>query len=132
MECTIFYESWQMQCCGTEFKIGDVIEWIVCTSENFTPANINIDYFYEAHSNKWKTLFVLSGTISEIQLFYQKYIPSPNNKRFLIPSHQFIIENVENIDGWEENKNDMEFSGYIVKINNYCVRNAKKQDITYI
>ena len=58
MECTIFYESWQMQCCGTEFKIGDVIEWIVCTSENFTPANINIDYFYEAHSNKWKTLFV--------------------------------------------------------------------------
>ena len=56
MECTIFYESWQMQCCGTEFKIGDVIEWIVCTSENFTPANINIDYFYEAHSNKWKTL----------------------------------------------------------------------------
>lgn len=130
-DCIIFYESWQMQCCGTEFKIGDNIKWIVCVAENFIPDSINIDYFYEAHSENWENLFILSGIVSEIQLFYQKYIPSSNNKKFLIPSHQFIIETVQNANGWEDDKNDMTFCGYIVKITNYSIHSAKKQDITY-
>lgn len=27
MKCTIYYEAWEMACCGTPFSVGDVIKW---------------------------------------------------------------------------------------------------------
>ena len=99
--------------------------------QNFVPDSINIDYFYEAHSESWENLFILSGIVSEIQLFYQKYVPLSSDNRLLIPSSQFIIEMIQNADGWEDDKNNMIFSGYIVKINNYSIHSAQKQDIIH-
>lgn len=28
-DCTVFYECWQMQCCGVPFSVGDVVKWLV-------------------------------------------------------------------------------------------------------
>lgn len=27
--CIVFYESWQMECCGKAFFVGDTVKWLV-------------------------------------------------------------------------------------------------------
>ena len=52
MKCTVFYDSWQMECCGTPFSVGDIVKWLVLKAEQLnTPVNVGaINYCYEAHS----------------------------------------------------------------------------------
>ena len=50
MKCTVFYESWQLECCGKAFSIGDIVKWFVDLG--------TIDYCYEAHDENWEKLFV--------------------------------------------------------------------------
>lgn len=48
----VFYESWQMECCGIAFSLGDTVKWLVRKAEQVT-ASVDIgriDYCYEAHS----------------------------------------------------------------------------------
>ena len=47
-----FYESWQMECCGIAFSLGDTVKWLVRKAEQVTVSvDIGrIDYCYEAHS----------------------------------------------------------------------------------
>lgn len=55
MKCNVFYESWQMECCGTAFSVGDTVKWLVYKAEQLnTPVDIGeINYCYEAHSSDW-------------------------------------------------------------------------------
>ena len=36
MECMVFYESWQMECCGIAFSLGDTVKWLVRKAEQVT------------------------------------------------------------------------------------------------
>lgn len=56
MKCSVFYESWQMECCGKAFYKGDNVKWLVYKTDRLnTPVDIGkIDYCYEAHSSEWK------------------------------------------------------------------------------
>lgn len=58
MKCTIFYECWQMECCGTPFAIGDTIKWLVMETEQLNiPVDVGkINYCYEAHSSDWHNI----------------------------------------------------------------------------
>ena len=53
MKCTVFYESWQLECCGKAFSIGDIVKWFVYKIEReqiLAPVDLGtIDYCYEAH-----------------------------------------------------------------------------------
>lgn len=33
VKCVVFYEDWQMECCGTKFSIGDTVKWPVIKTE---------------------------------------------------------------------------------------------------
>lgn len=74
MKCVVFYESWQMECCGIAFSIGDTVKWLVYKTEQInTPVDIGrIDYCYEAHSSDWQNLFVLEGKVETIKILYQQ------------------------------------------------------------
>lgn len=54
-KCVVFYESWQMECCGKIFKTGDRIKWLVCKCDSLnTPVDVGkIEYYYEAHDSDW-------------------------------------------------------------------------------
>lgn len=71
----VFYESWQMECCGIAFSLGDTVKWLVRKAEQVT-ASVDIgriDYCYEAHSGNWENLFVLEGKVQAIKILYQRY-----------------------------------------------------------
>lgn len=65
MKCTVFYESWQLECCGKAFSIGDIVKWFVYKIEReqiLAPVDLGtIDYCYEAHDENWEKLFVLKA-----------------------------------------------------------------------
>ena len=76
MKCTVFYDSWQMECCGTPFSVGDIVKWLVLKAEQLnTPVNVGaINYCYEAHSSDWQNIFVLEGKVETIKILYHSYL----------------------------------------------------------
>lgn len=132
MKCIVFYESWQMECCGTPFSTGDIVKWLVIKAERLnTPVNVGtIDYCYEAHSSEWENIFVLDGTVETIKILYQSYVPSEDNPHLLIPISGKTID-TENAKGFDKKVDNMEASGYIVVLNEYAIRPAKKEEVTF-
>ena len=132
MKCTVFYDSWQMECCGTPFSVGDIVKWLVLKAEQLnTPVNVGaINYCYEAHSSDWQNIFVLEGKVETIKILYHSYAPSENNPRLLIPIGEKTID-AENAKGFDKKVDDMEASGYIVVLNEYAIRSAKKEEVTF-
>ena len=131
MECNVFYESWQMQCCGMPFSVGEKIEWIVdkITTIN-TPVEIgNIDYCYEAHSSEYIKLYVLEGVVKKINVLYERYEQS-SDKNYYVPVDGKLI-NAKTADGEEEDIDDLKISGYIVKLHDCSVRRAKRKEVTF-
>lgn len=134
MECIVFYESWQMECCGTPFSLGDTVKWLVSKSGQLfisTPVNIGtINYCYEAHCSDWQILFVLEGKVETIKILYQRYEPSESNPSLLVPVDGKIVE-VEHAKGFEQDIDDRKSSGFIVSINECTIRPAKKEEVTF-
>ncbi len=93
-----------MECCGKAFSIGDTVKWLVCKTEQInTPVDTGeINYCYEAHSSDWQNIFVLEGKVE-----------------------------TECAKGFDKKFHDMEASGYIVSLNEYAIRPAKKNDVTF-
>lgn len=132
MNCVVFYESWQMECCGTEFSVGDTVKWLVRKAESLnTPVNVGvIDYCYEAHDSDWQKLFVIEGTVEAIKILYHKYSVSSNDSRLLIPVSGETIE-TKRAKGFDKEINGMESYGYIVTLHEYTIRPAKKEEVTF-
>ncbi len=120
-----------MECCGKAFSIGDTVKWLVCKTEQInTPVDIGeINYCYEAHSSDWQNIFVLEGKVETIKILYQKY-ESVDNLPYLVPVGGEIVE-TECAKGFDKKFHDMEASGYIVSLNEYAIRPAKKNDVTF-
>ena len=132
MKCIVFYESWQMECCGKAFSIGDTVKWLVYKTEQInTPVDIGrINYYYEAHSSDWQNLFVLEAKVETIKVLYHKYKPTVSNPRLLVPVNGELVE-AERAEGFDKKLNDMEASGYVVGLNEYAIRPAKREEVTF-
>ena len=131
MQCVVFYEGWQMECCGTSFSIGDTIKWPVEKRTQLnTPVKVGtIDYCYEAHDLSWQKLFVLEGIVENIKILYQRYAAVSEDPCAMVPVCGEIVE-VKRAKGFEK-LNGMEAGGYIVTLKGYTVRPAGKEDIAY-
>lgn len=130
-KCIVFYECWQMECCGTAFKAGDIVKWFVykCNCIN-TPVDVGkIDYCYEAHDSDWTKLFILEGKVDHVKILYQKYEPTKENVKMLKPVDGILIE-AEVAKGFDKPFNNLEASGYIAEISNYSIRPATKEEVT--
>ena len=135
MDILVFYEYWQMECCGYPFKVGDKIKWLVTGSEGLRlPIDVgHVDYVYEAHSSEWEKIYVLEGTVTEISILYVKYAPMPGNPRMLVPERgSGKLASVKSAyDGDEESEDELKIDGYLVKLKNVSVRPAKKEEVTF-
>lgn len=130
--CIVFYEDWQMECCGTAFSTGDRVKWSVyqCNQLN-SPVNVGkVDYCYEAHDSDWTKLSILEGKVRCIKILYQKYIPSEEDPKLLDPVDGILKES-EIAKGFDEPYDGMDACGYIVEIENYSVRPAQREEITF-
>lgn len=130
MNCRVFYECWQMQCCGIPFKIGDTIKWTVVKDYQLILSDDttlgDLDYVYEAHDHTAK-LFNFTGVVKKIWGLYEKYGPSNKDPNFpLVPVHGELIE-LDSVDGEEESIGELEISGYVVELENCSISEMPKK-----
>jgi len=131
-KCIVLYENWQMKCCGENFSNGAKIKWLVSDGSQIKlPIQSDkIDYYYEAHSSDYKSLFVLEGNIKWIKAFYEKYKPSKENPKILV-GVDGILYNIESSCEISDNKENMTFSAYIACVENFSVRPALESEVTF-
>lgn len=124
-DCTVLYEGWQMQCCGTPFSIGDEIEWTVFAF-NRTVVGIDsqIDYIYDAHYETKDGLYILRGTVDRIDALFTKYEPSLDNPKMQIPASG-SLRSVSKADGCEEDIGELVFNSYFIILRDVSVGNGK-------
>ncbi|MDE7399052.1 MAG: hypothetical protein K2N06_05935 [Oscillospiraceae bacterium] len=124
MNCRVFYNCWEMQCCGDPFKIDDTIRWTVVKERQLMLSGDttlgDLDYFYEAHDHTAE-LFNFTGVVKRIWGLYEKFEPSDKDPNFLlIPIHGELIE-IDSVDGWEEPIGELEITGYVVELEDCSV-----------
>ena len=134
MKCTVFYESWQLKCCGKAFSIGDIVKWFVYKIEReqiLAPVDLGtIDYCYEAHDENWEKLFVLEGKVKTIKILYETFRPMADNPRMFVSAGGKLF-NSERAKGFEKKIEDMRATGYIVELNECSIRHSKQEKVTF-
>ena len=125
--CTIYYESWQMQCCGTPFSVGDKVEWTCVVPENpMKVQGLVLDFEEEHHL---PTTHSVKGIVRKI---IAEYTDHPTEKSEVDYDDSNIIrEETQYADGWNFEKNEntpinRTFWGYIVELEDVTI-NIEKQ-----
>jgi hypothetical protein len=115
---TVWIESWQMQCCGTPFKLGDTVNWTVLECVFVDPSVDvgKIDFYYENHAENNDGLFEIEGMVSHILAIHHAY-ELKKKTRTKIPISGMTTP-VYEADGWEKDMDGMEFAAYCVKLEN--------------
>jgi len=126
--CTIYYESWQIQCCGEPFSVGEKIEWTCCIPRETKNAHgIIIDFIEEHHGFSTHTI---KGTVSKIVAERSEY---PKGEREVWYNKTDVIrEELQKADGWEsqlkeDDTTDRTFWGYIVELRDVIVKPIEKE-----
>lgn len=127
-KCSIFYESWQMQCCGNAFAIGDKVEWTCSMPKEYKNAHGIILDFEEDHHG-FATHSII-GTITKILAERSEF---PKGQREVwYNKAKTIKEELNHADGWESNIKDDDitertFWGYIVELKDVIIKPLEKE-----
>lgn len=119
MNCKVYYELWQMQCCGVPFKIGDTVDWKIIKEPQFSfdfGLLDDVDYAYEAHDHTAK-LYNFTGVVTRIYGLYERYELSKDNPKFLSPVYGELIE-TDHADRKDKAIGDLELGGYVIELEN--------------
>lgn len=116
----IQYESWQYECCGEFFKIGDIVKWPVHKDGD--------EYWYAAHGG---AELQIEGKIIEIVALYRTTTGDFHTFRVLgeriesiTDSDAAFLENEEQ-ENTEEKQETEDFYCYIIKMEDVTVCKIK-------
>ncbi len=122
-ECKLYYESWQLQCCGDPFAVSDKVEWTCTMPEEYRNAHgIILDFVEEHHGFATHSI---SGTVAQIIAERSEF---PSGKRVVCYQHaKTIQEEILKADGHEKDFKDDEETertlwGYIVTLKDVKVK----------
>ncbi len=120
-KCIIFYESWQIQCCGTPFSVGEKVKWDCVVPEKAVRKDGFVLDFYEEHH--LTPTHTVTGTVKRIIAEYSEY---PRDFDPIInEDFEVIQEETQYADGWNFEKDDpdirRDFFGYVVELEDATV-----------
>lgn len=127
--CTLYYESWQMQCCGDPFAVGDKVEWTCISPSAYKNAHGTIIDFDEDHHGF--ATHAIEGVVTKINAERSEF---PKGKREVwYDKAETIREELQHADGWESGRRDDEttertFWGYIVELKDVTVRPLEENE----
>ncbi len=129
--CTVLYEGWQMECCGTPFCIGDTVLWPITNRKDgkVIGSDMFIPYYYEAHSSDYQNISMLQGIVTQIDVLYQTYELAIDGK-YYTPVSGFTRP-AEKANGDDIENHDPPFHSYIVQLKNISIRPAEQSEITF-
>lgn len=117
MNTKVFYDLWQMECCGIPFKVGDSVSWLVTINENTSFKIDGVEYFYDAHDDDVE-LFILKGIVKDINIFYEKFeLVNRDGRNMYVPvDGTSLLVNTDSSLIEEENREKLKASGYVVEL----------------
>lgn len=127
--CTLYYESWQIQCCGDPFAVGDKVEWTCIMPKDYKNAHGTIIDFEEEHHGF--ATHSIEGVVTKIIAERSEF---PKGKREVwYNKAETIKEELQHADGWESDKRNDDttertFWGYIVELKDVTVKPIEKDD----
>lgn len=121
--CVVSYDSWQMQCCGNPFSVGDKIEWTCeIPKKDVNRHGVKIDFLEEHHGDETHTI---TGTVTKI---IAERSESPQGEK-VVSYHEvdIICDELQHADGWESEYEsdevvDRTFWGYIVELKDVTLK----------
>ena len=122
-ECTLYYESWQLQCCGEVFAVGDTVNWTCYIPDTPKDAHgISIDFEENHHDMSTHSI---SGTITKI-IAERSELP-PSNDTIYYEKVTTIHEEMLQVEGWEKEYSSDDNTrrtlwGYILTLKNVVVK----------
>lgn len=135
MKAKIFYDLWEMECCGTPFKIGEGVDWLVRNINGIkdTIEVDNLDYIYDAHNDDWENIYKLKGIVKTINIYYEKFeIKEVDGRNMLVPIPKTSkIVNTNSSDDYEEEMDGLKASAYVVELEDVTIRPATEKEVTY-
>lgn len=126
-ECTLFYESWQLQCCGEPFAVGDKVEWTGLMPSQYKNAHeIPIDFEEDHHGF---ASHAITGTVSRI-IAERSEFPKGESEVWYEKAST-IQEYINSADGKESDFPDDDTTektlwGYIVLLTDVTVKPIKE------
>lgn len=118
---SVFYDSWQMRCCGEPFHIGDTIELYVEKCCDKSKGNCS---FYENHHYSENRQYILKGIVKEINAKIVQH-PYNSNDTCNDTENQSTYMQVSYADGYSEVPNNCEILGYAITLTDYTVENIR-------
>jgi hypothetical protein len=124
--CVVYIEDWQMQCCGTPFRIGDNINWTVIEyGDGFRDQQYKPDFYYENHgSAQSEQIYKLTATVVSIKACYYTLEYRPiEGKEDCQMGHLIYANSVDvtEADGWDDDIDGLRFGSYIVELKDVSV-----------
>ena len=121
--CTIFYELWQLQCCGEPFSVGDKVDWTcIMPTEEKNAHGIILDLEEEHHGFATHSV---TGTVTKILVERSEF---PKGKREVWYNRAKVIhEEIQSANGWEselksDETTDRTFWGYVVTLKDATIK----------
>ncbi|MYX34948.1 MULTISPECIES: DUF6578 domain-containing protein [unclassified Streptomyces] len=122
MTLTIWIDDWQIQCCGQNFALGDVVSWNLLEVDPEDYADVlgseraaAIDFCEEHHGQEGEQepteLQVL--TIAEVHCRYEVRPDGAATALYPLPGTTVLVP-VRKADGWAKAQPDVRFAGYLV------------------
>jgi len=80
MRSAVFYESWEMECCGDAFAVGDQVSWSVTPADEMTRARVGelpggaapaVEWLHDGHGQATEPI-ALAGTVRRIQAIWAR------------------------------------------------------------
>ena len=63
----VYYDIWQMMCCGAPFVVGDEVEWSGSLNKcGSTQGNQRIDFFVNTHYHSTDGILKIRGMVERI------------------------------------------------------------------
>jgi hypothetical protein len=124
MNALVWVDSWQMQCCGDPFRVGDSVDWTAHDAIDrdwlancLTPQLAAAVTHAEEHHQDEQTPQPLRGIVTGIRSAYCAYAPQPGDPRTLYPvPGSCELEQLDHADGSEAETPTRTFTGYLVDI----------------
>ena len=128
-ECTVFYDAWQMQCCGEPFSVGDEVSWTCVVPVHPGVASGRIVDFYEDHHKDFS--HKIKGMVSNI---VSQFSDSDKGKKKISYDSEWIYEKeITNADGWNcgrdvDETKERTIWGYIVELKDVTVKPLEENE----
>ncbi|MFF8649811.1 DUF6578 domain-containing protein [Streptomyces griseoluteus] len=122
MTLTIWVDDWQMQCCGEDFAVGDVVSWTLLEADPADYADVVGEKrasgigFREEHHGRAGECAATSVEVLSIDEVHCRYeISAGAADRMSLPVQDTaVLVPVDRADGWARSRPDVAFAGYLV------------------